>query len=78
MYTLRDVVSGNVTFLNEMDLIALEGIEKVSVIVEFEKPKIVKAHVGLETYLLGKTFKGLVREKVKKDLGSGFIFKFAI
>lgn len=78
MYTLKDIVSNNVTFLNEANLITLDGINKVTIIVEFEKKKIVKAHIGFETFFFGKTFKDIVRAKVKKDLGSDFDFKFAI
>lgn len=78
MYTLRDVVSNTVTFQNETNLIALEGIEKVTVIVEEDKMKVVKAHVGLNTFLFGGTFKTIVKAKVRKDLGSNFVFKFAI
>lgn len=78
MYTLRDIVSNNVTLLNEFYLVDIDGIKSVVVKHEYGKTKTVTARIGLYAYLFSYSFKNIIRAKVKKDLGSGFIFKFGV
>lgn len=78
MYTLRDIVSNNVTFLNESQLVDLEEVNGVSIKIKYDEEKMVIVHIGLHNYLFGSNIKNLIRAKVKKDLGSAFRFKFAI
>lgn len=78
MYTLRDIVSNNVTFLNEAQLVDLEEINSVTITIKYDERKVVKAHIGLHNYLFGSNLKNIVSAKVKKDLGYDFIFKFAV
>lgn len=78
MYTLRDIVSNHVTFLNETQLVDLEEVNGVSIRIKFEEKKVVIAHVGLHNFLFNSNLKNLIKAKVKKDLGSEFIFKFGI
>ena len=78
MYTLRDIVSNKVTFLNESQLVDLEEVNAVTISIKYDEQKVVKAHIGLHNYLFGSHLKNIVRAKVKKDLGSGFRFKFAV
>jgi len=78
MYTLKDIASNQITFLNESQLVDLEEVNSVTIIIKYDERKVVKAHIGLYNYLFGSILKNIIGTKVKKDLGYDFIFKFAV
>jgi hypothetical protein len=78
MYTLKDLVSGKFSLLNESDLLQVEGINAVSILVVAGERKKVKVHIGLFDYLFASTLKEAIKVKVKNDLGSDFDLSFGI
>ena len=78
MYTLKEVVSDKFILLNDFDLINVEGIKSIETFVSETNKKKVVLGIALYDYLFNPTFKSLIKQKIRKDLGDNFQFKYGI
>lgn len=78
MYTIKEVVGDKFKLTSEFDLINVEGIKTVTVRTVDGKSKQVIVGIGLYDYLFNTTFKKLVKDKTKKDLGEDFHFVYGV
>jgi hypothetical protein len=78
MCTLKDIVSNKVKFVNESDLLVLDGVKGIDVKLKPNKIKLITVHVGFIIYFFNKKFRDVVRAKIKKDLRANTKYKFSI